>query len=307
MNTSKQVNVMIGLLFLAFLAFGAYILNEPNRQASAEEAQDELIATRGADLFVANCRTCHGLNGLGGEEGAIAPKLNSVAFLVLPEGNAEGVPATPAGEERAIRNFLFDTISCGRANTAMPVWSERHGGPLSETQINYIVDMITTGRWDLVEEVGHEHDVETGTDPASVVLPPTEAGSLSITAGNCGQYTGLLASEFRNRDPFAATPGGDGGTATPTEVPSDPNAATEVKGVLVGTFFAQNCAVCHGQNREGLIGPSLVPSVLTESDEFYHDTIANGRPGTAMPSWSAAGLTDEEITHLVNFIKHVEP
>jgi mono/diheme cytochrome c family protein len=306
MNTSKQVNVMIGLLFLAFLAFGAYILNEPNRQAVALEAQDELLAKRGAELFVNNCRTCHGLEGLGGEEGAIAPKLNSVAFLVLPEDNPEGVPATAVGEERAIRSFLFNTIACGRANAAMPVWLERYGGPLSETQINYIVDMITTGRWDLVAEIGHEHDVETGTDPATVVLPPTEAGSLAITAGNCGQYSGLLASDFRNRDPFAATPGGDG-TATPTEVPSDPNAATEVKGVLVGTFFAQNCAVCHGQNREGLIGPALLPSVLTQSDEFYHDTIANGRPGTAMPAWAAAGLTDEEITHLVNFIKNVEP
>ena len=28
MNTTKQVNVMIGLLFMAFLVFGAYIATE---------------------------------------------------------------------------------------------------------------------------------------------------------------------------------------------------------------------------------------------------------------------------------------
>jgi cytochrome c55X len=305
MNTSKQVNVMIGLLFLAVLAFGAYILNEPNRQASAEEAQDELLAKRGADLFVNNCRTCHGLEGLGGEEGAIAPKLNSVAYLILPEDNEYGVDATPAGEERSVRTFLFNTIACGRVNTAMPTWSEHYGGPMSDTQINYLVDMITMGRWDLVEEVGHEHDLETETDPTTVVLPATEAGSLSITSGNCGQYTALVASDFRNRDPFAEAP--TDGTAEPTALPEDPNAQTEVQGVLVGAFFAQNCAVCHGQSREGLVGPALTPAVLTQPDEFYHDTIANGRPGTAMPPWAAAGLTDEEITNLVNFIKNVEP
>ena len=35
MNTSKQVNLMIGLLFIAFLFFGAYIARE---QLRAEEA-----------------------------------------------------------------------------------------------------------------------------------------------------------------------------------------------------------------------------------------------------------------------------
>ncbi|MQC16942.1 MAG: hypothetical protein DWG82_01750 [Chloroflexi bacterium] len=305
MNTSKQVNVMIGLLFLAFLAFSAYIVNEPNRQASAREAQLETRIVRGANLYVANCRTCHGMVGLGGEEGALAPALNSNAYLVLDDDNAYGVPGTTEGEARAIEQFLFNTIACGRVNSAMPVWHERFGGPLSEIQVNYLVTLITSGHWDVVEEVGHVHDLETGDDASTVVIPPAEAGSLSLTTGNCGQYQGAVAAEFRNRDPFA-DPTALGGMDEPT-IPDDPNAATEVQGVLVGTFFTNNCAVCHGPERQGGVGPALTPGVLTQADDFYFTTIAEGRPGTAMPSWRSAGLTDEEITNLVNFLKNVEP
>ncbi|MEX2375533.1 MAG: c-type cytochrome, partial [Dehalococcoidia bacterium] len=305
MNTSKQINVMIGLLFLAFVGFSAYMVTEPQRQANAREAQLETSVNRGASLFVNNCRTCHGMVGLGGEEGALAPALNSNAYLILGEDNEYGLPATPEGEAQAIRDFVFNSIACGRVNSAMPVWLERYGGPLSETQVNYLVALITTGGWDVVDHLGHEHDVETGDDASTIILPPAQAGTLALTTGNCGQYQGAVAAEFRNRDPFADPSEPGGGTAEP-EIPDDPNAATEVQGALVGTFFSQNCAVCHGQNREGLVGPALTPVTLTEADDVYVNIISNGVAGTAMPSWSAAGLTDEEITNLVNFLKNVE-
>lgn len=305
MNTSKQINVMIGLLFLAFIGFSAYIVTEPQRQANARESQHETAVTRGANLYVNNCRTCHGMVGLGGEEGALAPALNSNAYLILGEDNEYGLPATPEGEAQAIHDFLFNTIACGRVNSAMPVWSQRYGGPLSETQVNYLVTLITSGEWHVVEEIGHTHDVETGDDASTIIIPPANAGSLSLTTGNCGQYQGAAASQFRNRDPFA-DPSAPGAGEEPV-IPDDPNAATEVQGVLVGTFFTNNCAVCHGPERQGGVGPALTPDVLTQADDVYFTTIAEGRPGTAMPSWRNAGLTDEEITHLVNFLKNVEP
>ncbi|MEI6136819.1 MAG: c-type cytochrome [Chloroflexota bacterium] len=158
MNTSKQVNVMIGLLFLAFIAFGAYFVTEPAREASAREAQAEMMAERGAHIFVANCRTCHGQEGLGTDEGGVGPRLNNVAFLVLGEKNPFGIKPTAVGDANKIHDFLFNTIACGRTNTAMPNWSDHYGGPLSSTQIGYLVTMITDGRWDLVEEYGHAND-----------------------------------------------------------------------------------------------------------------------------------------------------
>lgn len=302
MNTSKQVNVMIGLLFLAFLAFGAYFLNEPNRAEVAEEGQHETVLHRGANLFVSNCRTCHGLEG----EGGIGFPLQNEAFLILGEDNEFGAPATPAGDERTVRNFLFNTIACGRTGSAMPPWSEHYGGPLSDTQINYLVDMLTSpGAWEVVAEVGHTHDVDTGTDPATVVLPVSEASTMALTTGNCGQYPGAAGAEIRNRNPF-----GEDVEATPEPLPEEPEAQTMVQGVLVGTFFQNNCAVCHGAERQGGVGLPLLPSTLTQPDQFYIDTITNGRTGTAMPAWgeSASGiLTPEEIQNMVTFLKNVEP
>ncbi len=299
MNTSKQVNVMIGLLFLSFLAFGAYIVNEPNRAAVAEEGQHETTLYRAADLFVNNCRTCHGLAG----EGGLGFPLDNQAFLIFEEGNPQGAPETTEGEARTIRTFLFNTIACGRTGSGMPVWSERYGGPLSETQINYLVDMITTpGAWELVAEVGHEHDVETNTDPAAVVLPATEAGTLALTSGNCGQYPGEAGAEIRNRDPF--NPGG--AEATPEPLPEQVEAQALIGDVYVGTFFQNNCAVCHGAERQGGVGLPLTPSDLTQADDVYVDTILNGRTGTAMPPWSGT-VSPEEAQAIVTFLKNVEP
>lgn len=123
-------------------------------------------------------------------------------------------------------------------------------------------------------------------------------------------------STITERDfvPFVAEAHGDEedhGEGTPAagegEPAGDP-AAGMVKGTPVGEFYQANCAACHGANREGGIGLPLLPSVLTQPDEFYHDTIKNGRAGTAMPAWGAtASLTDEDIDALVQFIKHVEP
>lgn len=66
MNTSKQINVMIGLLFVIFVVVAGYLLNETSRQDVEADEITERNAERGARLFVRNCRTCHGLEGEGG-------------------------------------------------------------------------------------------------------------------------------------------------------------------------------------------------------------------------------------------------
>lgn len=208
MNTSKQVNVMIGFLFLAFIAFGAYFAWEPSREAAATEEQMTTFAVRGANIFVANCRTCHGLEGKGPEEGGVGPVLNTDAFLILEEDNEFGLPPTPAGEAQQIRTFLTNTLACGRTNTFMPAWAQQYGGPLQTIQIEYVVSLMTQGRWDLVHRLGEEHDEELGINPEEVVV--RDPSGLSVTQNNCGQYSAATASAIRQRDPFAAP-----GSATP--------------------------------------------------------------------------------------------
>src|SRR5690606_17721134 len=230
MNTSKQVNVMIGLLFLSVLFFGGLILYEAPRQTQAREDQETLLATRGATLFVNNCRNCHGMTG----EGHIGPALNLPGFRVFEEGNPEGAPETPLGEVDSLTRFLTDTIACGRTGTFMPVWLQEHGGPLAEIQVDYLVELITQGRWDLVEEIGIEHDLETG-DTAETILV-ADASSLAATAGNCGQYSSQAASEFRNRDPFAEPGAGGGATPEATETPANGGGGAPVEGGVVVTM-----------------------------------------------------------------------
>ena len=162
MNTSKQVNVMIGLLFVSFVVIVGYLFNESNRQEVETEEITHRNAERGARLFVANCRTCHDLEGTGG----IGAAINNKAFWVFEEGNAQGVVPTPEGEAEAIRKYLRETIECGRPGTYMQTWSQRFGGPLSDTQVNHLVTLLTndpTGKsnfWELVVEEGEHADEE---------------------------------------------------------------------------------------------------------------------------------------------------
>lgn len=315
MNTSKQVNAMIGLLFLVSVFFAVNVLNEPNRQDTAIEEQTEIFAERGAEIFVQNCRSCHGLDGLGPEEGAIAPALNTPAFLILGEDNAFGADETPVGVAGDIRGFLGNTIACGRTNTVMPVWSEQFGGSLSDRQIDYLVTLITEGRWDLVEELGHEND--THQDPELTRDDIISDGSgLSPTTENCGQFNGITARPFRERDPFVKS-----GDATETATPDpdstpDPDATPAgdspedalVQGLPVRDYFASLCAGCHGQNREGGVGLALTRDLLTEPDDFYTDTITNGRAGTAMAAFGGgAELTPEEVQAIVTWLKNTDP
>lgn len=313
MNTSKQVNAMIGLLFLVSLFFAWNVLIEPDRQATAIEEQTELFAERGAEIFVQNCRSCHGMEGLGPEEGAIGAKLNTPAFLILGEENAFGVDATAEGVADGIRNFLGDSIACGRTNTVMPLWSEQFGGSLTDQQIDYLVTLITEGRWDLVVEIGEYEDSHQDPPATREDIIVTDASTLAATSENCGQYNGITARPFRERDPFAAapTPPGPDDTPEPGETPD--NGGSEepvVQGMPVGDYYLATCSACHGADREGVtgLGLPLTPDALTEADDFYIDTIVNGREGTVMAAYGGgAELTPEEVQDLVTWLKNNEP
>lgn len=72
-------------------------------------------------LFSDRCQGCHGPNGKGGA----ARILNDPLYLaILP------------------RQELYNVIENGRPGTAMPAWALKHAGPLSEKQINALVNGI---------------------------------------------------------------------------------------------------------------------------------------------------------------------
>ena len=94
---------------------------------------------------------------------------------------------------------------------------------------------------------------------------------------------------------------GCGGGDASTPVPDD--GGPLFGGKPVADFYRANCSSCHGTDRGGGIGPALVPERLTRDDAFYFDTIAQGRPGTAMPVWRNRGLNDREIAALVEYLR----
>jgi cytochrome c oxidase cbb3-type subunit 3 len=75
---------------------------------------------------------------------------------------------------------------------------------------------------------------------------------------------------------------------------------------LGARLFAENCAVCHGENGQGRVGATLAknwPSI--RPDLTVRSIIENGISGSVMPAWGQANggpLTNEEIDALVEYI-----
>ena len=87
-----------------------------------------------------------------------------------PAGSA--ISTLDAAGLRDMETLITNTITCGRVGAAMPAWSQAQGGPLSDEQIRQLMVLITTGRWDLVEEEVNREDRITARllEP----LPPEE-------------------------------------------------------------------------------------------------------------------------------------
>jgi nitrite reductase (NO-forming) / hydroxylamine reductase len=74
-------------------------------------------------------------------------------------------------------------------------------------------------------------------------------------------------------------------------------------GKSVEAVYLDSCSGCHGPNREGATGPALIPGRLDAADDVYFDAILNGRPGTVMPAWGPAGMSEEEVWAMVGYIR----
>ncbi len=75
---------------------------------------------------------------------------------------------------------------------------------------------------------------------------------------------------------------------------------------LGAQIFAENCAVCHGEDGQGRIGATLAkdwPSI--RPDLIVRDTLERGIPETLMPAWGLAyggPLTSQEIDAVTLYI-----
>ncbi len=89
--------------------------------------------------------------------------------------------------------------------------------------------------------------------------------------------------------------------------PTAPEIKTEFKPSAArgATIFAGSCALCHGEDGKGgkVVGPVLNdPARLRNLDDnWYRQTIANGRPAKGMPTWGTV-LSPTQIEDLVALV-----
>jgi cytochrome c len=75
---------------------------------------------------------------------------------------------------------------------------------------------------------------------------------------------------------------------------------------LGSVVFAQNCAMCHGDQGQGRAGADLSRAFSSiRPDLTVRNTVVTGIAGTAMPAWAMANggpLTDDEIDNVTAFV-----
>jgi plastocyanin/mono/diheme cytochrome c family protein len=178
MNTSKQINVMIILMFFLLIVLGAYTLFDPSRQQDAREGQSDLLAQRGASLFVLDCRPCHGDVG----QGRVGPALNRPDLR------------DPAKRDQ-LQAFVRDTITCGRVGTLMPTWGADHGGALDNEQIRDLVTLITVDPNDAWNRYVRPQSEEANKVATPSAVEDLLKGSLTgSTDSVCGQKVATSAT-----------------------------------------------------------------------------------------------------------------
>ena len=136
----RSLMAAVGLLLLIAVALPLYWLAEPGRQAGAVKSFDDKFVEAGLEIYEvgAQCVNCHAAEGVGGvatfvvtdEEGAFvdqvqwnAPALNTVLWRFSVD------------EVRYILNY-------GRPGTPMAAWGLPGGGPLTEQQIDQVIDYL---------------------------------------------------------------------------------------------------------------------------------------------------------------------
>jgi len=120
---------LIMLSIISLMIPGFWIV-ESNNEASAQLLQHNLAVQRGAALFSQYCYQCHGLNG----QGLAGPKLNG-STTVNGLSDADIIRIISAGVPKALDPGTL-------AQLQMPAWLDQYGGPLTQTQIQYLFALI---------------------------------------------------------------------------------------------------------------------------------------------------------------------
>lgn len=145
----------LAIFFAIFLP--AYWFREPARMVAKEESFKEESEERGksyyslttdpktgaSNLQGKECARCHGINAEGGSTLFLNPNTGTKSDYPVPDLKTAYAryEEPPPGFEDA-RSFIRETIERGRPGTPMPTWGNKYGGPLTEQEIDDILNWL---------------------------------------------------------------------------------------------------------------------------------------------------------------------
>lgn len=128
------------MLSVVSLMIPIFWIIESNNEANYKAQQWNANVSRGATLYATYCYQCHGTKG----QGYIGPKL---------DGNSAVNTLTDNDLLRIISGGIFNTSNLSTA--IMPAWSQTYGGPLTDTDIQYLFDLIRSSDPSYLQKNGY--------------------------------------------------------------------------------------------------------------------------------------------------------
>lgn len=293
----KRLDRVLGLgvvlLAITVVALPVYWILEPNRQAGAQDAKEEIFVEWGSRLFAPtadggfNCAGCHGATGGGGvaEYNIADPATGEV------EAVSWYAPALNTIFYRFSDDEVRFILEYGRPFSPMSPWGVRGGGPMNDQQIDTLLAYMRSFQIER-EECGVGEDdpltCPSGHLPSEQQEAIDAAAIAAVEDGEAGSYGEALYN-------------------------------------LTLASGAYSCARCHtpgwswgdpGVAGQGGLGPNLTggrAATIFPSEADMIDFITNGSTLGAkygvqgqgsgrMPGFGAM-LTDEQIRAIVEYVR----
>jgi mono/diheme cytochrome c family protein len=158
------------------VALPLYWLAEPGRMDGAIEGFNDEFIARGADLYDegAQCAACHGPNGTGGA---------SNYTITAPDGDFVAqvswqAPALNTVLYRYSREEVKYILEYGRPFSPMPAWGAEGGGPLTDQQLENIIDYLQS-----IQLPADEARAEVAAE-IEETCSPDDAGQCTVDDGD---------------------------------------------------------------------------------------------------------------------------
>jgi mono/diheme cytochrome c family protein len=296
----KRLDRVLGLgvvmLAITVVALPVYWVLEPDRQAGATKAQEELFVEWGALLFAPtgdnvsafNCAGCHGgMNATGGvaEYNLTDPATGEVRSV------SWYAPALDTIFYRYSEEEVLYILEYGRPYSPMPAWGVRGGGPMNDQQLETLLAYLRSIQIER-EDCGVGEDdpriCPSGHLPADIQEEIDAAARTAVEDGTAASYGEALYNLTLASGTYSCarchTPGWSYG---------DPGVTGQ--GAL-GWNLTGGAAARHFPNEADMI--AFIKTGSTDGARYGTQGQGSGR----MPGFGNM-LTDEQITAIVQYVR----